>query len=564
MDENVAMTRLEQEMPWVDGQTISSVLRKTAATYPTKEALVFPAINYRISYQEFDKKVDSVAKGLLALGISKGDHVAMWATNIPEWPLLQMATARIGAVFVTINPANRSRELAHVLKQSDVKALFLIDQFKTSNYIEILNDVCPELATSALGKIESHAFPFLKWVVSVKNTPSAGMLTWDGMMALGESVDIEAVHNIERTLEPQEPINIQYTSGTTGFPKSAMLSHRNILMNGYYVAGCQNITENDRMCIPVPYYHCFGCVMGTLGAITHGATMVIPAEYFDPEATLLAIETEKATTIYGVPTMFIAMLEHKHFSSRNLRSLRSGIMAGSPCPIEIMKRVVNQMGVKEITIAYGQTETSPVITQTRINDPINVRVETVGRPLPGVKVKIIDLETGEEVPVGTQGELCALGHGNMISYYNDFEGTRKAKDEEGWVHTGDLAIQRPDGNYVITGRIREMIIRGGENIYPREIEEFLFTHKAIAQVAVFGVPDKKYGEAVAAWVKLHEEHEKITSDEIKEYCKGKIAHFKVPKYVQFVEEFPMTVSGKLQKFKMREAMVEERGLDKEG
>lgn len=553
-------SRFEQEKPWVDGLTIGEVLRKTATRFPKYDSLIFPKLDFKISYQELDKAVDNVACGLLALGLGKGSHIAMWATNVPEWPMLQLASARIGAVFVTLNPANRSRELEHALKQSDATALFMIDHFKTSNYLDIINEVCPELKTSEPGQLKSKVFPHLKWVVSVSNTDMPGMLLWNDMVERGKEVSLENVHAIEKTLQYDEPVNIQYTSGTTGFPKAAMLSHRNILMNGYYVSGCQNITERDRMCIPVPYYHCFGCVMGTLGALVRGAAMIIPAEYFDAGATLEAIEKEKATTIYGVPTMFIAMLENKSFAKRDLSSLRSGIMAGSPCPIEVMKKVVSQMNVKEITIAYGQTETSPVITQTRVEDPIEVRVETVGRPLPGVKVKVLDLQTGQELPTGEQGELCALGHGNMIGYYNDEEGTKKSKDSEGWVHTGDLAIRRADGNYVITGRIREMIIRGGENIYPREIEEFLFTHEAIQQAAVFGVPDKKFGEEVAVWILLRPGYSNMTAEAVRDFCKGKIAHFKIPKYVQFVEEFPMTISGKLQKFKMREAMVAELGL----
>lgn len=543
---------MEQENPWVDGLTISQVLRKTAENFPENDALVFPKLGFRCNYSQLDEAVDDVAKGLIALGINKGEHVAMWATNVPEWPLLQLACARIGAVFVTINPANRSSEMRYVLTQSDAKALFLIDQFKSSNYIQIINEVCPELVS---GAVQCEAFPKLKTVVSVSNTPAPGFITWNTMLEQGRSVDSTRLHMIEKTLKPNEPINIQYTSGTTGFPKAAILSHRNILMNGYYVTGCQRITEKDRMCIPVPYYHCFGCVMGTLGAITRGAAMIIPAEYFDPKATLEAIEKEHATTIYGVPTMFIAMLEYENFPTYDLSSLRSGIMAGSSCPIEVMKKVVSLMGVKEITIAYGQTETSPVITQTRVDDPLEVRVETVGRPLPGVEVKIIDLTTKKTVAPREQGELCARGHGTMIGYYNNEKGSRECIDDEHWVHTGDLAIRREDGNYIITGRIREMIIRGGENIYPREIEEFLYTHEAIEQVAVFGLPDEKFGEEVAAWIKLHHGHEHVTAEDIKAYCKDKIAYYKVPKHIRFVQEFPMTISGKLQKFKMREAML---------
>lgn len=549
-------TSLNHGTAWVDGLTISEVLHKTTERFPERDALVFPKLHYRINYAQLDDAVDDVARGLIALGIHKGDHVAMWATNVPEWPLLQLACARIGAVFVTVNPANRSTEMRYVLTQSNAKALFLIDQFKSSNYLDIINEICPELAS---GGTHFAAFPKLNTVVSVSNTPAAGFITWNTMLEKGREIDIAQVRAREKQLSPHEAVNIQYTSGTTGFPKAAVLSHRNILMNAYYVSGCQNITEQDRMCIPVPYYHCFGCVMGTLGAVTRGAAMIIPAEYFDAKATLEAIEKEHATTIYGVPTMFIAMLDHEHFPMFNLTSLRSGIMAGSTCPIEVMKKVVGLMGVKEITIAYGQTETSPVITQTRINDPLEVRVETVGRPLPGVEVKIIDHETKQEVSTGQQGELCARGHGNMIGYYNNEKGSHECMDEEGWIHTGDLAVKRKDGNYMITGRIREMIIRGGENIYPREIEEFLYTHKAVAEVAVFGVPDEKFGETVAAWIKLQPGHEHITAADIKAYCKDHIAYYKSPQHIRFVKEFPLTVSGKMQKFKMREAMVGKQG-----
>ena len=554
---NTTTSLMERETPWVNDLTIGEVLRQTAKKFPENDALVFPQLDFRLSYTALDECVTNVAKGLLALGINKGDHVAMWATNVPEWPLLQLASARIGAVFITVNPANRASELEYVLKQSDVKALFLIDQFKTSKYLDIVHNVCENLDSSEPGTMENANFPYLKWVISVDNADSAGLLNWDEMLKRGEMIDSSAVYTREKTLLASEVINIQYTSGTTGFPKATMLSHRNILLNGYYVTGCQNITEQDRMCIPVPYYHCFGCVMGTLGAITRGAAMIIPAEYFNPAATLEAIEKERATTIYGVPTMFIAMLEDESFASRNLSSLRSGIMAGATCPIEVMKKVVEQMGVKDITIAYGQTETSPVLTQTRTNDPIEVRVETVGSPLPGVEVKIIDIDTSQVLPADWQGELCARGHGIMLGYYKNEEGTKKTIDEEGWIHTGDLAIRRDDGNYVITGRIKDMVIRGGENIYPREIEEFLFTHEAVEQATVFGIPNKKYGEVLCAWIQLHHGHKDVTEEDIKSYCKDKIAHYKVPHHVRFVKDFPLTISGKIQKFKMREHMQKE-------
>lgn len=551
------MSVIDQDLtPWIDGLTIGQVLRETARKYPKQDALVFPKLGLRISYAQLDDIVDNAARGLLALGIGAGDHVAVWATNVPEWPQLQLATARIGAILVTVNPANRASELAYVLKQGDIKALFLIDSFKTSNYYDILREVCPALP--------SDDFPKLKSIVSLRTTAPEGMLSWQDLLSKAEEIPNDAVQAIEETLDADDPINIQYTSGTTGASKAAMLTHRNILMNGYYVTGCQNITAQDRMCIPVPYYHCFGLVMGTLGAVTRGAAMVIPAEYFHPADTLDAIEKERASVIYGVPTMFIAMLNDPSFAGRNLTSLRTGIMAGSTCPIEIMKRVIEEMGVREITIAYGQTESSPVITQTRTNDNVERRVETVGRALPGVEVKIVDTDTGKTLGDGEQGELCARGHGIMLGYYNNPEATRAAIEEDtGWLHTGDIAMQHPGGYYSITGRIKDMVIRGGENVYPREIEEFLFTHPSISQVTVVGVPDEKYGEELCAWVQLAADAQEITCADIRAFCEGKLAHFKIPRYVKCVESFPQTVSGKIQKFKIREQMVEELGLIKQ-
>lgn len=547
------MAKIDQDtQPWIDGLTIGEVLRQTAAKHGANDALVFPKLGLRMSYAELDSTVDDVARGLLAMGIRKGDHVAVWATNVPQWPQLQMATARIGAVLVTVNPAYRSSELAYVLKQGDIKALFLIESFKSSNYYDIFREVCQNLP--------SKDFPHLQHVVSMHATAPEGMVSWMDMLEKGASVSVEKLREIEKGLSAGDPINIQYTSGTTGFPKAAMLTHRNILMNGYYVTGCQEITGNDRICIPVPYYHCFGLVMGTLGALTRGAAMIIPNEYFSPVDTLNAIEKERATSIYGVPTMFIAMLDDASYAGRDLTSLRTGIMAGSPCPIEVMKRVINDMGASEITIAYGQTESSPVITQTRVDDAIELRVETVGRALPGVEVKIVCPETGRTLADGEQGELCSRGHGTMLGYYNNPEATAAAVEADtGWLHTGDIAMQYPGGYYSITGRIKDMVIRGGENIYPREIEEFLFTHPAVIQVAVVGVPDEKYGEELCAWIQVAGGGE-VTCEEIREFCKGRLAHYKVPRYVKCVDAFPQTISGKIQKFKIRDHMVEELGL----
>ena len=570
------VTMTIESAPWVEGLTISETLRRTAAKYPDRDAYVFPRLDpherplnaktieerrgcLRVSYRQFDAQVDRVAKALLGLGIQKGDHVAVWATNWPKWILLQFATARIGAVMVLINPAYRTAELSYVLKQSDAVALFLIDAFRGSDYFAMVNQVVPELANSRPGHLRANEFPRLRHVVSMSPTQAAGMWSWNAFSQLGEAVADGDVTARESQLSPRDALNVQYTSGTTGFPKGAMLTHRNLLLNAYYVGVCQRFTPEDRICIPVPFYHCFGCVLGTLCCTVYAAAMIVPAEHFDPEATLNAIESERATTLYGVPTMFIAQLEHPTFSGRNLKSLRTGVMAGSPCPVELMKRVVDQMGIREITIAYGLTETSPVITQTYTDDPLDLRVQTVGRPLPGLEVKLVDPASGRSLGDNEQGELCTRGHGVMLGYYKMPEATAAAIDREGWLHSGDLALRLPNGCYRITGRIKDMICRGGENIYPREIEEFLHTHPAIENVAVFGVPDPKFVEDVAAWVKLRD-GQNITPDDLRAFCKKSLAHYKVPRHIRIVREFPQTVTGKLQKFRMREIMIEELGL----
>lgn len=543
--------------PWVDGLTIGAVLEKTATRFPDRDAIVFSQSNIRMTYSEFHQAVRDTARGLLALGIKPGEHVGIWATNIPEWMLLQYAAATAGIVLVTINPAYRPFELSYTITQSDIVALFLTDQFKSSDYYSIFAEVCPQVKNSHAGKIDSPDFPRLRYAVALKDGAPKGFMPWRDMIEAGKSVENETLDILAKTLRANDPINIQYTSGTTGFPKAAMLTHRNILMNAWYVTGCQDITEADRMCVPVPFYHCFGCVMGSLGGITRGAAVVVPAEYFNPAATLDTIEKERCTTLYGVPTMFVAMLDDPNFKSRDLKSLRSGIMAGSPCPIEVMKKVIDDMGCREITIAYGQTETSPVVTQSTTSDAIELRVETVGRVIPGVEIKIVD-EHGHTLDDNQQGELCARGHCNMLGYYKNPEATAQTI-RDGWVHTGDLAVRRPDGCFKITGRLKDMVIRGGENIYPREIEEFLFTHPSVSQAAVFGVPDAKYGEELCAWVQLH--HGKTANEEeIRAYCKANMAHYKVPRYVHFVAEFPTTVSGKIQKFKMREEMCKKLNL----
>jgi fatty-acyl-CoA synthase len=596
----------DNSAPWVDGLTIGQMLRETARRHGDRDALVFPQFGYRATYRQFDAEVDRVARALLAMGIERGEHIALWATNWPQWVLLQFASARVGVVLVNINPAYRSHELGYVLKQSDSVALFLIDKFKSSDYFAMVGEAIPELSVAgsrreptaavgesglpaSVGEVSSREFPKLRRIVTLTEAAPAGMLNWSGflkladgecgMAALGRPVNstptdqtpdgrerpsYDELAERESQIRPDDAVNIQYTSGTTGFPKGATLTHRNLLLNAFYIGDCQRLTEQDRICIPVPFYHCFGCVLGTLGAAVRGAAMVIPFEYFEPAKTLDAIEAERATSLYGVPTMFISQLDHptKPARERNLKSLRTGIMAGSPCPIEIMQRVGDEMGCREVTIAYGLTEASPVITQTRTDDPIELRVATVGRPIPDIEVKVIDPANGATLGDNQQGELCTRGHVVMLGYYNMPEQTAAAIDSDGWLHSGDLAVRLPNGYYKITGRIKDMVIRGGENIYPREIEEFLFTHPVIENVAVVGVPDPKYIEELAAWIKLKPgATATATEDEIRSFCKGHLAHYKVPKYIRFVTEYPQTVTGKIQKFKIREAMIAELNLD---
>lgn len=562
---------MPQATPWVDGLTIGVMLREAAARYGDRDAVVFPRLNadgepladgdavLKLSFQEYDAAVNRVAGALLGMGIQKGEHVAVWATNWPRWVLLQFATARIGAVMITVNPAYRKSELAYVLKQSDAVALFLIEEFRSSNYFDILESAVPGLANCEAGKIDVPDAPQLRHVVAMRGDARKEMWSWDEFDALADGVEGAALAERESQLQPSEAINIQYTSGTTGFPKGATLTHRNLLLNAYYIGDCQSITPADKICVPVPFYHCFGCVLGVLCAAVHGAAMIVPNEYFDPEATLDAVESQRATALYGVPTMFISQLQHATFAGRDLSSLRTGIMAGSPCPIEVMKQVVSEMGASEVTIAYGLTEASPVITQTRTDDPLDLRVNTVGRPIPDIEVKIIDPDSGQTLDDNQQGELCTRGHVVMLGYYNNPDATAAAIDGDGWLHSGDLAVRQPDGYYRITGRIKDMICRGGENIYPREIEEFLYSHEAIEDVAVVGVPDEKFVEAVAAWIKV-KAGRTLTEDEVTAFCKQNLAHFKVPKYVRIVTEFPQTVTGKIQKFRIREIMTDELGL----
>lgn len=549
----------ESDLAWVDGKTIGEVLRGTANRYPDQDAIVFTQTPWRMTWRNFDSEVDRVARALLAAGFQRGDHFGVWATNVPEWVLLQFATARIGVVLVTVNPSYRTHELAYVLKQADLKGLALVDQYKTTHFFDSLREAIPELSISAPGSLRSGSFPQLKTVIAMRGTVLEGSYCWGDFLSLAETVDSETLTSAERQLSCDDPINIQFTSGTTGNPKGAMLSHRNILINALYAGEGQALGSSDRLCIPVPLYHCFGCVLGTLCCSVHGTTMVFPYETFQAAATLAAIETEGCTAVYGVPTMFIAMLEHAEYPNRDLRSLRTGIMAGSPCPIELMKRVTGEMGASQLTIGYGQTEASPLITQTRVDDSLELRVGTVGRALPGVEVKIIDPATGDCLPFHRSGELCARGHCVMLGYYRLPEKTAAAVDADGWLHTGDLAMQEPNGYFRITGRLKDMVIRGGENVFPREIEEVLYQHPAVRDVQVIGVPDRKFGEEVMAWVSFRE-GQTASAEELKAFCKERLAYFKVPQYWKFVEHFPTTVTGKIQKYRMREISIEELQL----
>lgn len=541
--------------------TIGNLLNSIADKYGNKDALVYTDRPVRLNYSQLNSLCNEVAKGLIKLGIKKGDHIAILATNIPQWVILQFAAAKIGAVLVTVNPNYRIFELEFLLKHSDVTSLFLIHGFKGSDYIEQIYRLCPELKYCEPGKLESESFPKLKNIIYLEREKFTGMFNWENILELGKSISNDVLEYIESTLNPDDVINIQYTSGTTGSPKGVMLTHYNLINNAISIGDCMNLTSEDRLCIPVPFFHCFGCVLGILTCVAKGACMV-PIEQFNPLKVMEAVQKEKCTALHGVPTMFISILEHPNFNQYNLKTLRTGIMAGSPCPEKVMKDVIEKMGMKEITIAYGQTESSPVITQTRTTDPINVRISTVGREIPNVEVKIIDPKTGDEVPTEIPGELCTRGYHVMKGYYKNEEATNKVIDADGWLHTGDLAIKGIDGNYRIVGRIKDMIIRGGENIYPKEIEEYLYKHPAIKDAQVVGVPSKKFGEEVAACIIL-KEGLTLGEKELRKYLYGKISTFKIPRYIKFMESYPMTASGKIQKYKLREILIKELGLENE-
>jgi fatty-acyl-CoA synthase len=528
------------DIPLLD-ETIGHNLERTVATHGAREALVEVASGRRWTYTELDADVTTLARGLVALGIEVGDRVGIWAPNCAEWTLVQFATAKIGAILVNINPAYRTHELAYALNQSGVRLLVSAQEFKTSDYRSMVEEVRAECTA-------------LERVVFL------GSSDWTDLVQAADRVPATDVAARMARLKPDDPINIQYTSGTTGYPKGATLSHRNILNNGYFVTELINFSEQDRLAIPVPFYHCFGMVMGNLGCTSHGATMVIPAPGFDPGITLQAIADERCTGVYGVPTMFIAMQNHPDFGSFDLTSLRTGIMAGSPCPVEVMKRCVSDMHMAEVGIAYGMTETSPVSTQTRTDDDLERRTETIGRVHPHVEVKIVDPVTGDTVPHGTTGELCTRGYSVMLGYWDQPEKTAEAIDADGWMHTGDLAVMREDGYCNIVGRIKDLVIRGGENVYPREIEEFLYGHPDIADVQVIGVPDERYGEEICAWIRMREGAEPLDAERVREFCTGKLAHFKIPRYVMVVDDFPMTVTGKVRKVEMRAKSIADLGL----
>ena len=541
------------------GMTIGDVFDQTVARLPGNDALIVGHQGVRYTYSQLREEVDRCARGLIALGVSKGDRVGIWAPNRAEWTITQFATAKIGAILVNINPSYRLHELEYALSQSGCVVLVMAPKFRAADYTEMMLTLCPELRHAAPGQLDAHKAPQLRHVIRLGEERAPGMWVWGEVLERSREVSPDDLAARQAEQQFDDPINIQYTSGTTGNPKGATLSHHNILNNGYFVARLQGFTERDRLCIPVPLYHCFGMVMGNLGCVTHGATMIYPAEAFEPGAVLATVENERCTALYGVPTMFIAELAHADFDRYDLSSLRTGVMAGSPCPVEVMKQVIAKMHMSEVEICYGMTETSPVSFQSHLDDPLEKRVATVGQIHPHVEVKLVDPATGHVVPRGEPGELLTRGYSVMLGYWGNAEATAKAIDAARWMHTGDLATMDADGYVNIVGRLKDMVIRGGENIYPREVEEFLYSHPKVSDVQVIGVPDVKYGEQLMAWVKL-KEGETATGDELQAFCQGQIATFKIPVYWKFVDGFPMTVTGKIQKFLMRQQAVEELGL----
>ncbi|MBR0812262.1 AMP-binding protein [Bradyrhizobium diazoefficiens] len=540
------------------GDTIGRSLDQATQRWGNREALVSPSHGVRWTWREFAERVDALAAGFLALGLERGARIGIWSLNRPEWTLTQFAAAKAGLILVTINPAYRLSELEFALKKVGCAAIVTATAFKSSNYMEMLNTLLPELSDAEPGQLQSARLPALRIVIQIGGPAAAGTIPFDEVARIGGDQHRQQLVALGRELQFDDPVNIQFTSGTTGSPKGVTLTHHNILNNGYFTGRAMRLTEQDRICIPVPLYHCFGMVMGNLASVTLGTTMVYPGEGFDPLMTLRTIEQEKCTALYGVPTMFIAELDHPEFATFNLKSLRTGIMAGAPCPIEVMKRVNTEMNMREVTIAYGMTETSPVSFQSATDDPLERRVSTVGRIHPHVEVKVIDLE-GRIVKRGERGELCTRGYSIMLGYWDEQEKTADVLDANGWMHTGDLAVIDDEGYCNIVGRIKDMVIRGGENLYPREIEEFLYRHPKIQDVQIFGVADTRYGEELCAWVRVRS-GETLTAEEVRAFCEGQIAHNKIPRYVEFVDEFPMTVTGKIQKFLMRDAVEQRLGL----
>ena len=539
--------------PPLIGKTIGALLDEMSATDGSREALVVAHQNIRWSYAELKSRSDAFASGLLALGLEPGDRVGIWSPNCAEWTIAQFATAKAGLILVNINPAYRLSELEHVLRAVGCRALITATRFKSSNYIAMIRELVPELGSGS-GELRSVRLPELQYVISISGEHD-GCLSFDGILEKGKQAGNKRLESVSAAVQMDDPVNIQFTSGTTGLPKGATLSHHNLINNAFFVGEATGIEPGSRVCIPVPLYHCFGMVMGNLGCVTHAATMVYPSESFDPLKTLEAVEAERCDVLYGVPTMFIAQLHHPEFSRFDLSSLRRGIMAGAPCPIEVMKEVASTMHMSEITIAYGMTETSPVSFQSSRDDALELRVSTVGRIQPHLEVKIVDRQ-GRVVPRGETGELCTRGYSVMLGYWNDEARTKEAVDSAGWMHTGDLATIDEDGYCRIVGRIKDMVIRGGENIYPREVEEYLYRHPEIQDVQVFGVPDAKYGEELCAWI-VSKSGADLDEEGVRKFCQDRISHYKIPRHIRFVENFPSTVTGKVQKFAMREAMIEE-------
>lgn len=540
------------------GETIGRSLDRAVRRWGHREALVSPSHGVRWTWTEFAERVDALAAGFLALGLERGQRIGIWSLNRPEWTLTQFAAAKAGLILVTINPAYRLSELEFALRKVGCKAIVTATVFKTSHYIEMLNTLLPELSGAKPGKLNAARLPDLRMVIQIGGPAASGTIPFEEIARMGGAQHREQLTALGAALQFDDPVNIQFTSGTTGSPKGVTLTHHNILNNGHFTGRAMHLTEQDRICIPVPLYHCFGMVMGNLASVTLGTTMVYPGEGFDPLATLRAVEQEKCTALYGVPTMFIAELDHPEFPKFDLTSLRTGIMAGAPCPIEVMKRVNTEMNMREVTIAYGMTETSPVSFQSATNDPLERRVSTVGRIHPHVEVKVVDLE-GRIVKRGERGELCTRGYSIMLGYWEEKEKTADVLDANGWMHTGDLATIDDEGYCNIVGRIKDLVIRGGENLYPREIEEFLYRHPKIQDVQIFGVADTRYGEELCAWIRVRP-GETLTAEEVRAFCDGQIAHNKIPRYVEFVDEFPMTVTGKVQKFVMRDAVEQRLGL----